>query len=135
MDSKALVKAFFSSNYFEDKTIFETYLHEDFELHWNNTQGFIKLDKEDFKTMLIEVLQSFTSLEYSLTHLIAEDDKVCMRYTYYFKTIEQPDEVQILGHFMALWEIKDSKLYRCYQISQPSSDSKENMESYIPETK
>jgi hypothetical protein len=34
------------------------------------------------------------------------------------KTIENPREEMLLAHFFVIWEIKDDKLFRGYQISQ-----------------
>jgi hypothetical protein len=43
---------------------------------------------------------------------------IAVRYSHYIKTIENPREEMLLAHFMVIWELKDDKLYRGYQISQ-----------------
>ncbi len=40
------------------------------------------------------------------------------RHHVYAQTIEQPNDEVLLAHFIALWEVKDNKLYRCYELSQ-----------------
>ena len=41
-----------------------------------------------------------------------------IRHHVYVQTIEQPNNEVLLAHFIALWEVKDNKLYRCYEFSQ-----------------
>jgi hypothetical protein len=53
-----------------------------------------------------------------ISHIIAEDDLVSVRYSHYVKTIENPREEMLLAHFSTIWQIKDDKLYRGYQMSQ-----------------
>ena len=40
------------------------------------------------------------------------------RYSHFVKTFENPREEMLLAHFFVIWEIKDNKLYRGYQMSQ-----------------
>ena len=44
--------------------------------------------------------------------------------------IENPDEEVSTIHFMAIWELKEGKLYRGYQISQPSDEDPLNTDAY-----
>jgi hypothetical protein len=53
-----------------------------------------------------------------ITHIIAEDNTVSVRYSHFVKTIENPREEMLLAHFFVIWEIKDGKLYRGFQMSQ-----------------
>ena len=45
---------------------------------------------------------------------------VTTRYSLYAKTIESSDEEIPLAHYMAITEVKDNKLYRVYEMSQPA---------------
>jgi hypothetical protein len=45
---------------------------------------------------------------------------VTVRFSHFAKTIENPREEMLLAHFIAIFEIKDNKIYRGYQISQIS---------------
>jgi hypothetical protein len=53
-----------------------------------------------------------------ITHILSEGNTVSVRYSHYVKTIENPREEMLLAHFMVIWEVKDDKLYRGYQMSQ-----------------
>ncbi len=52
------------------------------------------------------------------------------RYKYYIKTPENPDEELGIAHFIAIWEVKDNKLYHGYQVNQPVTDMDDTSESY-----
>jgi hypothetical protein len=43
-----------------------------------------------------------------------------VRYSHFVKTIENPREEMLLAHFISIWQIKDNKLYKGYQMSQLS---------------
>lgn len=49
---------------------------------------------------------------------VEEDHQIAIQFTYHVKTIENPDEEMPLAHFMAIWELKDNKLFKGVQISQ-----------------
>ena len=53
-----------------------------------------------------------------ITHVIQEGNMVSVRYSHFVKTIENPREEMLLAHFCVIWEVKDNKLYRGYQMSQ-----------------
>ena len=57
---------------------------------------------------------------------------VTIRFTYYVRTIENPDEELPMAHFIAIWEVKDGKMYKGHQISQQADDSPENLDSFLP---
>ena len=69
----------------------------------------------------------FTSITYGIylcifflliSHIVKEGDFISVRYAHSVKTIENPREYILLANFMVIWEMKDEKLYRGYQISQ-----------------
>ena len=64
--------------------------------------------------------KAYQSSRIYITHLLEEGDTVTVRYIHYVKTIENPREEMILAHFMVIWELKDGKLYRGFQMSQLS---------------
>ena len=53
-----------------------------------------------------------------ISHLLVDKDMASVKYSLFAKIIENPREEMYLADFMAFWEIKDDKLYRCYQISR-----------------
>ena len=48
----------------------------------------------------------------------------------YIRTIENPDEELGIAHFISIWEVKDGKLYRGHQVSQPAMDKDDTNGSY-----
>lgn len=63
--------------------------------------------------------------------MLEDGNMVTARYTIYVTPIESPELEQVpLAHFISIWEVKDNKLYRCYEISQLADDSSESLDSY-----
>ncbi|WGK64423.1 nuclear transport factor 2 family protein [Croceiramulus getboli] len=128
--AKQIVEGFYKSNFFNDPELLEKYVHPDVELYWNAATGFSKMTYSDLDRMITEMSKSFISLRPSITHVLQDGDQVAIRYTYYVRTIENPDEEMVIIHFIAIWELKDGKMYRGYQISQPADEDPENLEAY-----
>ena len=129
---KQLVQDFYTSGFHKDTSLLKKYLHEDATIYWNSSSGFSKLDFEDFSRMSSDLGKSYEGLSCEITHLLQEENKVAVRFTYHANTIEDPEEDGALAHFMCIWEIKDNKLYEGYLISQPGDDSEENISSFLP---
>lgn len=128
---KKVVEEFYNSDFYRDPDTLAKYLHPEAELFWNSSSGFLKLKYEEIEKMVQEMSRSFYSLRADISHLIRKKDFVTIRFTYYVKTIENPREELPMAHFMAIWEIKDDKMYRGHQMSQPADDSPENLSSFI----
>lgn len=128
---KKVVEEFYKSDFYKNPETLQTYLHPEIELNWNSSSGYFKLDYEKILDLVQEISKSFHSLRPEISHLIRKKDHVTIRLTYYVKTIENPREELPMGHFIAIWEIKDEKMYRGYQMSQPADDSPENLSSYL----
>jgi hypothetical protein len=69
-------------------------------------------------------------LRQEFSHILVEDNFVTSRYTVFGRTIENEEEETPLAHYICIWEIKDNKLYKGYQISQLSSDVAINSNSF-----
>lgn len=128
---KKIVKSFYTSDFFEGKEEIKEYLHPEAELFWNSSHGFNKMNFADIINMSSEMAKSYSSLRSEVSHLIKEKDKICIRFTYYVRTVENPDEEISMAHFMAIWEIKDGKMFKGYQISQPADETPENLSSFL----
>ncbi len=129
--AKEIVRSFYDTDLIHDSEALSKYLHSEIELYWNSSFGFNKRGFEDIKTMFSEMALSFETFRCEISHLIAEGDTVTIRYTYFAKTIEDPDKEVAIAHFIAIWELKDNKLYRGYQISQQGDNTPESMRSFI----
>ncbi len=117
MKATEVVQKFYQSNIREDKTL-KDFLHPDVELTWYTTSGVKKLNLEGIEQISKELASAFDSLRAEVEKVFAQKENVAIHFTYYVRTIENPDEEMPLAHFVALWELKDKKLYRGVQVSQ-----------------
>ncbi|GGI57520.1 nuclear transport factor 2 family protein [Winogradskyella haliclonae] len=118
MSAKTLVEQFYSSDVANNETIVPDFFHKDCELHWNSSSGFALLRYDDIVSFFEGVRVSYNTMRFVHTHLLENGENVTSRHHLYAQTIEQPNEEVLLAHFIAIWEVKDGKLYRCYELSQ-----------------
>ncbi|MFD2940424.1 MULTISPECIES: nuclear transport factor 2 family protein [Flavobacterium] len=118
MSIKEFVQKFYKSDALIDSEILKTYLHPDVTLEWNSSKGFIQMDYDSIIEMANELSRAYVRSKVRISHIISEDDLVSVRYSHFVKTIENPREEMLLAHFSTIWQIKDDKLYRGYQMSQ-----------------
>lgn len=128
--NKKFVGDFYSSDFFNDPTVIDTFLHPEMELFWNAKSGYSHLNRTQLAGLLSESGKSFDATRVKITHLIGKGDQVTIRFTLKVSTIERPDKVDAIAHFMAIWELKDEKLYKGYQMSQPIEEDEEAMKSW-----
>jgi hypothetical protein len=122
MSPKNLLKQYYNSDIFNNLNLVDTFYHKDCEVHWNSSKGFQILKYDDVYAFFKSINESYVALRYEISHLIEEDNFVTSRYTVFARTIENEDEETPLAHYICIWEIKDNKLYKGYQISQLASD-------------
>jgi len=65
-----------------------------------------------------EMARAYIRSKIRISHILQEKNLVSLRYSHFVKTIENPREDMLLGDFFVIWEIKDDKLFRGYQMSQ-----------------
>lgn len=118
MSIKEFVQKFYKSDALIDSEILKTYLHPEVILEWNSSKGFIQMDYDSIVEMANELSRAYVRSKVRISHIISEDDLVSVRYSHFVKTIENPREEMLLAHFSTIWQIKDDKLYRGYQMSQ-----------------
>ena len=129
-NAKQIVRRFYLADVLKDTTVLETYFDKDIVLIWNSTDGLTILKYDDLDNFFKEVRKTYHDLRIEVSHLLADDNQVTIRYKYYIRTIENPDEELGIAHFICIWEVKDGKLYRGYQVSQPATDKDDTAESY-----
>ena len=78
------------------------------------------MNREDIINLSLELSKAYIRSKIRISHILAEKNLVSVRYSHFVKTIENPREEMLLAHFITIWEIKDDKLYRGYQMSQLS---------------
>lgn len=118
MGAKAIVQEFYKSDVLLDADKVKALLHPDVVLEWHSTKGFLKLHQSQIVELSVELSKAYLRSKCRISHIIANGNTVYVRYAHYVKTIENPREEMMLAHFMVVWEIKDDKLYRGYQMSQ-----------------
>lgn len=129
-NAKEIVKNFYKSNILNDETVMERFFHPELVLIWNSANGLSIMHFDDIVNFFNEVRRSYFDLRIEVSHLLADDNHVTIRYKYYIRTMENPDEELGIAHFIAIWEIKDDKIFRGYQVSQPVTDNDDTNESY-----
>ncbi|MFT7036520.1 MAG: hypothetical protein ACJA2S_005052 [Cyclobacteriaceae bacterium] len=129
-NAKEVVKGFYKSDLLKDETVLEKYFHPEAILIWNSDDGLTIMHNKDLIAFFKEIRRTYFDLRLEVSHLLADDNHVTIRYKYYVRTIENPDEELGIAHFIAIWEVKDAKLYRGYQISQPVTDNDDTSKSY-----
>ena len=131
MSAQELVKAFYESDLANDTSVVPKFFHKDCELHWSSSNGFMLLKYNDIVDFFEGTRKSYTSLRFEFTHVIEKDSTVITRHTLFANTIENPDAEIVLARFSTIWEIKDHKLFRGYEISQLADENNAKaMDSY-----
>lgn len=118
MNAKELVSEYYNSGAYRSKEDIEQYLHNELIVQWHSSKGYLQLEKSDLLTLAAELGKSYSSSRLDISHIVAEDDTVTVRYTHYVNPIENPAEEMTLAHFMVIWEVKDNKFYKGYLMSQ-----------------
>jgi hypothetical protein len=117
MGAKAIVQEFYKSDVLLDADKVKALLHPDVILEWHSTKGFLKLHQSQIVELSTELSKAYLRSKSRISHIVANGNTVAVRYAHYVKTIENPREEMMLAHFMVVWEVKDDKLYRGYQMS------------------
>ena len=116
--TKEIATKFYESNFYKDEDVLREYLHPDVELSWYGTTGLKKLDLNGISQISQQLAESYESLRAEVEKIVAKKDNVAIHFTYHVRTIENPEEEMPLAHFVAIWEMKDGKLFKGVQISQ-----------------
>ena len=118
MSAKEIVQEFYKSDALLENETVSKLLHSDVVLEWHSSKGFLKLNRQEIIDLTNELSKAYVRSKARITHILEEGDTVSVRYSHYIKTIENPREEMLLAHFMVIWELKDNKLYRGFQMSQ-----------------
>src|SRR5690606_1806567 len=116
-----IVKKFYESAGILNKTYCLEVFHEDIQLEWYSSKGHLFLEHSDLLALSKDLKLSYFNLRAEIHDIISEDDKVMIRYTYYVRTFENPEEEMILATFFTVWELKEGKLFKGVQMSQLSN--------------
>ena len=118
MSVAELVSKFYNSDALTKHQIISTYLHDDLEVFWHSTEGYVHFNREDLINYASKLETSYHASRFEITHLLKDDEHVTVRYTHFVNPIENPEQELVLAHFMAIWHVKDHKLFKGYVMSQ-----------------
>jgi len=124
--TKEVVEQFYKSNFYKDEDILRSFLHPEVELSWYGTTGLKKLDLSGIAEITEQLAESFESLRAEIEKIVVEGENAAIHFTYHVTTIENPEEEMPLAHFVAMWELKDGKLFKGVQISQLGEEVEDN---------
>jgi predicted SnoaL-like aldol condensation-catalyzing enzyme len=120
MSAKEIVQNFYKSDALINSEILKEFLHPDITLEWNSSAGLLQHDYQSLLNLSTELSKAYVRSKIRISVIVAENNLVSVRYSHFVKTIENPREEMLLAHFFTIWEIKEDKLYRGYQMSQLS---------------
>jgi hypothetical protein len=129
MSAKEVVSAFYKLDLAKSNNALD-FIHKDCKLLWNSSNGFTTLDYNGIKNMLVDLRKAYHSFNHRISHILEDQNTITVRYTVYVTTIERPEKEDALAHFISIWEVKDGKLYSCYEISQLADNSSQSLNSY-----
>lgn len=129
MTAKNVVQRFYDLDLAKDNQALSMF-HKDCELHWNSSKGFTSYDYNGIKTILEGVQKSYISFKYRLSHLLEDENTVTARYTIYVIPIEKMEEEEPLAHFISIWEVKEGKLFKGYEISQMADENPASLRTF-----
>ena len=127
---KQIVKEFHQANIINAELDFKNYFHEELVLIWNSADGLSIMNYDDLIAFFSEIRRTYEDLRIEISHVLNDGNHVTIRYKYYVRTIENPEEELGISHFIGIWEIKNQKMYRCHLISQPVTELDDTTESY-----
>ena len=120
MSAKNTVQEFYKSDALIDPTVMAEFLHPEIVLEWHSSKGFLKLQYDEIIALATEMSKAYIRTKARISHILEENGIVSVKYSHYVKTIENPREEMLLAHFFVIWELKDNKLFRGFQMSQLS---------------
>ncbi len=118
MTPKELVLNFYNSDALYNPDTLKGFLHSDIILNWNSSKGFVMKNKEELIQLATDLQNNYTSHVIQMHQIVAEANLVTVHYTHFATTIENPNHIHILAHFMVIWEVENNTLFKGYQMSQ-----------------
>jgi hypothetical protein len=120
MTNKELIRDFYISDGIRNVNALNDLLHDDVLLHWDSSEGKLILEKEGILNLAKELNQNYSKSIIEITHILAENDLVTLRYNHKVAAIENPTELMHIAKIIVIWEFSGNKLIKGHQISQPA---------------
>ena len=118
MTPKEIVQEFYKPDVLLDRNAVDALLHPEVTIDWNSSKGFIQMNHGDILALTDDLNKAYLRSKTKISHIIEEGNMVSVRYSHFVKAIENPREDMLIAHFFVIWEIKDGKLYKGFQMSQ-----------------
>jgi predicted SnoaL-like aldol condensation-catalyzing enzyme len=120
MTTKSIVLEFYKSDVFLDTKKVSELIHPDVTIDWNTNKGIVQLNYDDIIALSAQFAKAYVRSKIKISHIIQENNLVSLRYSHIVKTIENPREDMLLANFFVIWEVKDGKLFKGFQMSHIS---------------
>lgn len=130
LSPRKLVRTFYEADLIHNDEIIKNYVHADVNLHWQSSSGLFKMKYADIVALFKGMRDAFEFSRCDISHVLADKEKVSIRYDFIVKPIESHME-EIMGHFICIWEFKDDKLHTGYMVSQSADTSSKNLITFI----
>lgn len=129
MTPREIVRSYYKADLANEKDVLERFLHPDCQLNWHSSKGFNILNRDAINVLYQDIQKSYSTFRTRISHLLEDRDHVTARYTIYVTPMETGEEIA-MAHFITIWQVKDGKLYRGYEMSQGADVSKESLDSF-----
>lgn len=93
-------------------------LSDDFTLEWDSSIGNSKFTKSEILNFAKELKLSYHSSKTSILNKVIENNKAVVHYLHHVSTIENPKELFTIAKVIVIWEFKNDKIIKGYQISK-----------------
>ncbi|SEA24031.1 hypothetical protein [Psychroflexus halocasei] len=120
--NKELIAEFLESDFYKNLDLIDKYFNENAIIEWHSHEGQIKLDREGFKKITLEMGKTFLNMTAQFSRLLEAEEKVVTNFTYFVETIESEDLIE-LAHFMAIFEIESSQIIKAEMMSIAADDA------------
>jgi len=120
MAIKKMIQEFYKSDALINSAVLDLYLHPEVLVDWNSSQGFLQMNREKLLILADDLAKAYIKSKVVINQIIQDKNQIAVRYSHYVKTFENPREEMLLANFFVIWELKDEKLFRAYQMSQLS---------------
>ena len=120
MTNKEIIRNFYISDGIRNINVLKDILHDNVTLHWDSSEGELILNKDGIINLAKELSENYAKSIIEISHILAEDNLVSIRYNHKVAPIENPSELTPIAKIIVIWEFLGNKLIKGYQISQPA---------------
>lgn len=120
MNPKEIVQELYANDGLRNRDFLNKILHDDMLLEWHSSEGLLKKDKNSILDLATELKQNYSIFNSEILNLITENNTVSIAYNHFGSSIENQNNLILIGRFITIWEFENNKIVRGYQISRPA---------------